>query len=72
MIKIKYLRPNYDQSILSVVNSIQKYFNVKENHKTLKYLDDYLLKNNCKNVVLVLFDGLGYNILKKIKTFVQF
>lgn len=67
MIKIKYLRPNYNESIVNVVNSVERYFNVKESHPTLKYLDDFLLRSNCKNVVLVLFDGLGYNILKKNK-----
>lgn len=70
--KVKCLKPNYDESIVSVVNSIQKYFKLKENHPTLKYLDDYILKNSPKNIVLVLFDGLGYNILKRNKDICPF
>lgn len=62
---MKYLKPNYDESIVSVVNSVQKYFNIKENHPSLNYLDDYIDKYKPKNIVLVLFDGFGYNILKR-------
>ena len=64
---MKFLKPDYDKSIVSVSNSVLKYFKVKCNHNSLKYLDDYLLLSKPKNVVLVLFDGLGYNILKRNK-----
>lgn len=64
---MKYLKPNYDESIVSVSNSIEKYFGLKNSHASLKYLDDYMNLSNTKNVVLILFDGLGYNILKKNK-----
>ncbi len=62
---MKYVKPDYDHSIVSVVNSIEKYFGILESHKSLSSLDEYFLKTNCKNVVLILFDGLGFNLLKR-------
>lgn len=64
---MKYLKPNYDESIVSVSNSILKYFNAGCKHNSLKYLDDYISQSKPKNIVLVLFDGLGYNILRRNK-----
>ena len=59
---IKY--PDYDNSILSVVSSILKSYGYDNGHKTLKILDEKLMKNY-DNVLLMLFDGMGYYILKK-------
>ncbi len=69
---MKYLKPNYDESIVSVVNSVQRYFKIKENHPSLNYLDNYIDKYKPKNIVLVLFDGLGYNMLKRNKDICPF
>ncbi len=60
---IKY--PNYDRSILSVASSVLNHFGVKDcQHKTLPELDR-LLKKDYKNVIVMLFDGLGTSILNK-------
>lgn len=62
---MKTMLPDYHNSVVNVPNSILKYFGLKPNHNTLEALDDVLNKYNYKNVVLVLLDGLGYNILKR-------
>ncbi len=60
---IKY--PDYDRSILSVASSVLKHFGVKDcEHKTLPELDE-LLKNDYKNIIVMLFDGLGTSVLKE-------
>ena len=62
MIKVKN---NYDECLTNLACSIRKYFKLNYNHKTLKYIDDILNKYQPKNVVTILCDGMGYNILKR-------
>ena len=57
--------PNYEHSILNTVTSILKYYNVETKHKSLKNLDERLSKKY-RNVVLIILDGMGDNILKDI------
>lgn len=60
---IKY--PDYDRSILSVASSVLNHFGVKGcQHKTLPEFDE-LLSKNYKNVIVMLFDGLGTSILRE-------
>ncbi len=59
---------NYNKSIVSVSNSIMKYFDVKPYHNTLKELDDVLTRKNYQNVVLLVADGLGSENLKLLLT----
>ncbi len=60
---IKY--PDYDRSILSVAASVLAHFGVKDcPHKTLPELDE-LLRKDYKNVIVMLFDGLGTSTLKE-------
>lgn len=58
---IKY--PDYDNSILSVVSSILKYYGYDNGHKSLELLDKKL-ENRYKNIVLMIFDGMGVSSLK--------
>lgn len=60
--KISY--PNYENSILGIPNSLLKHYGAKPHHKTLFQLDE-LLEKDYKNVVLMVFDGLGISILQK-------
>lgn len=53
---IKY--PDYDNSILSVTSSILKYYGYDNGHKSLEVLDKKL-QNKYKNIVLMIFDGMG-------------
>lgn len=55
---MKIMYPDYDNSILSLANSILKYFGVEHTHKTLTKLDS-ILDNGYKNVVLMVFDAMG-------------
>lgn len=60
---IKY--PDYDRSILSVASSVLKYFGVADcEHKTLPELDE-LLNKNYKNIIVMLFDGLGVSAINE-------
>ena len=54
MIKI-----DYNNCLTNFSCSIKKYFGLKIKHNTIKVVDDLLEKNNPKNVVVLLFDGMG-------------
>ncbi|MGN0528082.1 MAG: alkaline phosphatase family protein [Eubacterium sp.] len=55
----KIMFPDYDKSILSIAASVLKHYGVTDcPHKTLVELDEILAKNY-KNVIVMLFDGLG-------------
>ena len=54
---------DYDNCITNVTSSIQKHFGLEPNYKTLDVLDDILAKKDYDNVVIVLFDGMGNNII---------
>lgn len=57
--------PNYKNSILNLINSILKYYNVETKHNGIDFLDEKL-KNNYKNIVLIILDGMGESILNKV------
>ena len=59
---IKY--PDYDNSILSVMSSILKYYGYDTGHTTNKYLDEKL-KRKYRNIVFMIFDGMGVSTIKK-------
>ncbi len=60
---VKY--PDYNKSILSVASSVLKYFGVTGcEYKTLPEFDK-LLKKNYKNVIVMLFDGMGSALIEK-------
>ncbi len=60
---IKY--PEYNRSILSVASSVLNHFGVKDcPHKSLPEFDKLLNKNH-KNVIVMLFDGLGVSAINE-------
>ena len=60
---IKY--PEYDRSILSVASSVLKHFGVTDcRHKSLPEFDK-LLNKKYKNVIVMLFDGLGVSAVNE-------
>lgn len=61
--KDELIMPNYENSILNLINSILRHYNIKTKYKGLNQLKKYLQKDY-KNVVLIVLDGMGYNILK--------
>lgn len=58
------IKVNYDNSLLSLAASVLKKYGASVNHKTLPQMDE-LLNCDFKNVVVMLFDGMGKNILEK-------
>lgn len=69
---MKYMFPDYDNGLINVICSIENYFGIKPSHKTLPKLDEIIKENNNKNIVLFLFDGLGYNIVCNNKNICPF
>jgi len=61
--KEKLIMPDYENSILNLINFILNYYKVDTKYKGLKQLESYL-KKDYKNIVLIILDGMGYNILK--------
>lgn len=57
--------PDYEHSILNLINSILKHYNVETKYNGLDKLEKELSKNY-KNVVLIILDGMGEHILKNI------
>jgi arylsulfatase A-like enzyme len=61
---MKVMYPDYDNSLLTVASSILTHYGIRAGHKTLPYLD-YSLNWNFRNVVLLVFDGMGSGILER-------
>lgn len=59
------VRNNYNECLTNLACSIRKYFELEYNHNTLEYIDSILEKSNPKNVVMILFDGMGSRILDR-------
>lgn len=62
----KIIMPDYNNSIVSLACSIRKYFDLDYNHNTNKTLDNILEEKKPKNVVVILFDGMGSRLIKRI------
>ncbi len=56
--------PDYDNSILSITASVAKYHDIPTSYKSNALLDTELSKGY-KNVVLLIVDGLGLNVLTR-------
>lgn len=56
---------NHNGCITNLACSIQKYFGLANKHQTLNFIDEKLLKHNPQNVVVILLDGMGTNILER-------
>ena len=54
---------DYDNCITNLTSSIQKYYGLEPNYKTLEALDKVMENKDYDNVVIILFDGLGNNII---------
>jgi len=63
--------PDYNNSLLNLVNSILRNYNVKISYPSLPILDT-ILKKSFKNVVFFLVDAMGSEILNKHKDEVKF
>ena len=62
----RLILPEYDNSIVSLASSIRRYFELDVYHNTLYDIDKILEEYKPKNVVVILFDGMGSILIKKI------
>lgn len=58
---IKY--PDYDNCIAGIPNSVLKSMGLEPGRRTLELLDRYLEGRSYENVVVILLDGMGKNIM---------
>ena len=61
----KIVLPDYENSILNLINSILHYYYVETKYNGIDILDQKLEKKY-KNIVLIILDGMGENILNTI------
>ena len=62
---MKVMFPNYENCVVNLANSIRKHFGLEVYYSTLNDVDE-LLKKDYKNVVIILYDGMGSHIFKKV------
>ena len=62
----RLILPEYDNSIVSLESSIRIYLELDVYHNTLYDIDKILEEYKPKNVVVILFDGMGSRLIKKI------
>lgn len=60
------VKNNYNECLTNLACSIRKYFNLEYKHNTLQYIDEILNEYNPKNVVTILCDGMGSNIMDRM------
>lgn len=60
------VRNNYNECLTNLACSIRKYFGLEYKHNTLDYIDKILEEKQPKNVVVMLYDGMGSRILDRV------
>ena len=60
------VRNNYNECLTNFACSIQKYFGLEYKHNTLDYIDKFLKEKKPKNIVTILCDGMGSNIMDRM------
>ena len=59
------VKNNYNECLTNLACSIRKYFGLEYKHNTLDYIDSLLEEKKPKNVVTILCDGMGSNIMDR-------
>lgn len=57
---------NYKRCLTNFSNSILKHFELETYHESLEELDKVLDENNSKNVIVILYDGMGARIIDHV------
>ena len=60
------VKNNYNECLTNLACSIRKYFGLDYKHNTLNYIDKILEEKHPKNVVTILCDGMGSNIMDRM------
>ncbi len=66
------VKNNYHECLTNLACSIRKYFDLEYKHNTLSYIDEILEHEQPKNVVTILCDGMGANILDRTLNYGDF
>ncbi len=61
---MKVMYPDYTNSIVNFMASIRKFYGLSYQHNTMPKLDEVLSKDY-KNIIMILLDGMGSNIISK-------
>ena len=56
---------DYDKSLVALSNSFLRFYGVKPFHTSLKELDDKLNSKKYQNVILLILDGMGINVINE-------
>lgn len=59
------VKNNYNECLTNLACSIRKYYGLEYKHNTLNYIDKILEEKHPKNVVTILCDGMGSNIMDR-------
>lgn len=62
---VPLLFPDYQNSILNIPCTLLKHFGLRAPHGTLAVLEQELTAHQYKNIVLMVFDGMGTSVLEK-------
>ena len=60
-----HVKNNYKECITNLACSIRKYFELDYKHNSLEYIDKLLEEYKPENVITILCDGMGSNILDR-------
>lgn len=60
------VKNNYNECLTNLACSIRKYFELEYKHNTIDYIDKALEEYKPKNVVTILCDGMGSNIMDRV------
>ncbi len=60
------VKNNYNECLTNLACSIRKYFGLEYKHNTLDYIDTILNEYKPRNVVTILCDGMGSNIMDRM------
>ena len=60
------VKNNYNECLTNLACSIRRYFDLEYKHNTLAYIDKILDEYQPKNVVTILCDGMGSNIIDRM------
>ena len=60
------VKNNYKECLTNLACSIRRYFSLDYKHNTLSYIDKILEEYRPKNVVTILCDGMGSNMMDKM------
>lgn len=61
-INMQIIKPNYKNSILGIPASLLNYYGINANYDSIKELDE-VLHSKPKNIVYIILDGMGINIM---------